>query len=210
MARTPGSRAAITGPSIRAAALRLFARHGFEAVTMRQIAAEVGVQAGTLYAYVPDKQALLYELLSDHMQALLAAWADDPAAPPLDRLRAFTRFHVRLSLDRADAVFLSTMELRSLTPDNHARIVALRRAYEDALQAILDAGRAAGVMRVDEPRITAMALIGMLTGVTAWYREGGRLDRDRIEVLYWNLVRGAVGAEEGRIAPDPPRRDDAP
>lgn len=161
---------------------------------MRQIAAEVGVQAGTIYAYVPDKQALLYELLSDHMQALLAAWSDDATAPPLDRLRAFVRFHVRLSLERADAVFLSAMELRSLTPDNHARIVTLRRAYEDGLQTILDAGRATGTMRVDEPRITAMALIGMLTGVTGWYREGGRLDRDQIEALYWQLVRGAVGA----------------
>lgn len=194
MARTQGSRADITGPLIREAALRLFARHGYDAVTMRQIAAEVGVQAGALYAYVPDKQALLYELLSGHMQALLAAWVDDPATPAPQRLEAFVRFHVRLSLDRPAAVFLSMMELRSLTPDHHARIVALRRAYEDALQAILDAGRAEGSMTLREPRITAMALIAMLTGVTTWYRADGRLDRAAVEALYLDLVRGAVGA----------------
>lgn len=192
MARTHGSRAGTTGPLIRAAALRLFARHGYDGVTMRQIAAEVGLQAGALYGHVPDKQALLFGILSDHMTSLLAEWHDDLSAPPLARLEAFVRFHVRLSLEHPDGVFLSMMELRSLTPENLARITTQRRCYEDALQVILDAGQANGTMRVPEPRITSMALIAMLTGVTTWYRAGGRLDRPRIEALYWDLVRGAV------------------
>jgi hypothetical protein len=29
--------------------------------------------------------------------------------------------------------------------------------------------------------------------VTTWYREGGRLARDQIETLYWDMVRKAVG-----------------
>ena len=48
MARTQGSRGEITGPLVRDAARRLFARHGYAAVSMRQIAAEVGVQVGTI------------------------------------------------------------------------------------------------------------------------------------------------------------------
>ena len=54
MARTQGSRAEITGPAVREAARRLFARQGFAAVSMRQIAAEVGLQVGALYAYTPE------------------------------------------------------------------------------------------------------------------------------------------------------------
>src|SRR6056297_3764959 len=79
MARTQGSHSDITGPRIRAAALSLFARHGYAAVSMRQIAGEVGVQAGALYNYTPDKQTLLFELMRTHMEELLAAW--DAAAP---------------------------------------------------------------------------------------------------------------------------------
>ncbi|HDR28004.1 TetR/AcrR family transcriptional regulator, partial [Rhodovulum sp.] len=59
MARTSGSHSQITGPRLREAAQRLFARHGYASVTMRQIAAEVGVQVGALYNYIPDKQGLL-------------------------------------------------------------------------------------------------------------------------------------------------------
>ncbi|HCW82588.1 MAG TPA: TetR/AcrR family transcriptional regulator, partial [Rhodobacteraceae bacterium] len=63
MARTQGSHSASTGPKIRASAQRLFAQHGYAAVSMRQIAADVGVQAGALFNYIPDKQAILFELM---------------------------------------------------------------------------------------------------------------------------------------------------
>ncbi|WP_411838926.1 TetR/AcrR family transcriptional regulator [Paracoccus sp. ME4] len=194
MARTQGSRAEITGPLIRDTARRLFARQGYAAVSMRQIAAAVGVQAGALYAYTPDKQALLAELLESHMRDLLDAWRDDPALDPLARLERFVRFHIDFSLDSSDAVFLSYMELRNLTPENFDRIARLRGAYEGLLEGILRAGIAAGVMRIEDPKLTTLALIAMLTGVTDWYREGGRLDRARIAQIYWGLARGAVGA----------------
>jgi len=194
MARRQGSRAEITGPLVRDAARRLFARHGYAAVSMRQIAAEVGLQVGALYAYTPDKQALLADLLRSHMEELLAAWQDDPARPALDRLQAFLRFHIQTSLERPEAVFLSYMELRNLEADNRAEIAALRRRYEDALEAILVAGMAQGSMRIPDSRLATMALIAMLTGITNWYREGGRLDQDRVASVYWELVRGAVGA----------------
>lgn len=194
MARTQGSRAEITGPLVRDAARRLFARHGYAAVSMRQIAAEVGVQAGALYAYTPDKQALLADLLRSHMEDLLAAWQDDATRPALDRLQAFLRFHIQTSLQRPEAVFLSYMELRNLTPENRTDIAALRRRYEDGLETILIAGMDQGSMSIPDSRLATMALIAMLTGITNWYREGGRLDQDRVAAVYWDLVRGAVGA----------------
>ena len=194
MARTQGSHSDITGPRIRAAALRLFARHGYAAVSMRQIAAEVGLQVGALYAYTPDKQALLADLLRSHMEELLAAWQDDPARPALARLERFLRFHIQASLERPESVFLSYMELRNLTPENRRIIADLRRRYEEALEIILIAGETQGTMSIPDSRLTTMALIAMLTGVTNWYREGGRLDQDRVVAIYWDLVRGAVGA----------------
>lgn len=194
MARTQGSRAEITGPLIREAAQRLFARHGYAAVSMRQIAREVGVQAGALYAYTPDKQALLCDLMEAHMARLLASWQDEPSLPPLQRLERFVRFHIADSLDHSDAVFLSYMELRNLTDENHRKISMMRRKYENSLELILREGQAAGAFRVEDARLSAMALIGMLTAVTNWYRAGGRLDRERIGDVYWGLARGAVGA----------------
>ncbi|MFT3688926.1 TetR/AcrR family transcriptional regulator [Paenirhodobacter sp.] len=196
MARKTGSHSEITGPRIRAAALTLFVKHGFAAVSMRQIAAEVGVQAGALYLYTPDKETLLFDLLRAHMEELLAAWEAEPKPPaPAARLEWFVRFHIRHSLQRPEAVFLSYMELRNLSPGNFAAIEGLRKRYETALEDILRAGQAGGDFAVPDTKLATLAIIAMLTGVNTWYREGGRLSRDRVEAIYWDMVRKAVAAE---------------
>lgn len=195
MARTAGSHSQTTGPRVHEAALRLFAQHGFAAVSMRQIAAEVGVQAGALYNYTPDKQSLLFDLMRGHMDALLAERAARGGqGGPLTRLEEFTRFHIRFHLARPDAVFVSYMELRNLSPENFAAIEGLRRAYEDELEGILRDGVSKGLFAMRDTKIATLAVIAMLTGVTTWYRPAGRLSVDEVETVYWDMVRKTVTA----------------
>ncbi len=191
MARTQGSFADNTGPKVRDAALRLFARHGFAATSMRQIAREVGVQAGALYLYTPDKQTLLFDLMRSHMETLLADWAP-PDAPPEAQLEDFTRHHIGFHLDRADLVFIAYMELRNLSPENFTVIEALRRDYENQLETILRVGMAEGTFTIPDPKLATMAIIAMLTGVTTWFRDAGRLSRDDVAAIYWDMVRKSV------------------
>jgi AcrR family transcriptional regulator len=195
MARTTGSHGETTGPRVRDAALRLIARHGFAAVSMRQIAAEVGVQAGALYNYTADKQSLLFDLMRGHMDDLLAEWdATTAPADPLARLEQFTRFHIRFHSERPEAVFVAYMELRNLTPENFAQIEGLRRGYEDRLETILRDGVTSGDFTVRDPKIATLAVIAMLTGVNTWFRTKGRLSLDQVEAIYWDMVRKSVSA----------------
>ncbi|WP_299636691.1 TetR/AcrR family transcriptional regulator [uncultured Ruegeria sp.] len=195
MARTQGSHSDITGPRIRKAALNLFARHGYAAVSMRQIAKEVGVQAGALYNYTPDKQSLLYRLMREHMQELLSALnALERCDDCQQALRRFVGFHIRFHLQRPDEVFIAYMELRSLSPENFAEIEDLRRQYENALEDILHSGQQAGRFAIPDTKIATLAVIAMLNGVMTWYRSGGRLSLDEVEQIYWNMVHKAVTA----------------
>ena len=195
MARTTGSHSDITGPRIRETALRLFAAEGYAAVSMRKIASEVGVQAGALYNYTPDKQSLLFDLMRGHMDDLLAARKQaGQGGTPTQRLQEFTRFHITYHEDRPHEIFIAYMELRNLTDENFAVIEGLRRTYEGQLEAILDAGQREGVFAVPDTKLATYAVIAMLTGVNTWFREGGRLSLDEVEQVYWDMVRKAVGA----------------
>jgi AcrR family transcriptional regulator len=195
MARPTGSNAEITGPRIRAAAIRLFARHGFAAVSMRQIAAEVGVQAGALYLYTVDKETLLFDLLRTHMEDLIAVYdARCVSGTPDTRLEDFVGFHIAYNLDHPDEVFLSYMELRNLSVSNFAVIEGMRRDYEDRLHKILAAGQAAGQFALPDPKLATLAIIAMLNGVNTWYRADGRLSRDAVVLIYRDMVRKALAA----------------
>ena len=131
------------------------------------------------------------------MEELFEAWdaaRPPPEMDPVARLEAFTRFHVRHHLPRGAAVFLSYMELRSLTPANLAAIAEMRRRYEGELAEILETGHARGRFDAPEPRVAARAIIAMLTGLTTWYRPDGALSEQEIADMYWTMVARLAGA----------------
>lgn len=201
MARTAGSHAKITGPRVKMAALKLFSRRGYAAVSMRQIALEVGVQAGALYSYTPDKQSLLFSLMHDHMTDLLAQWSDYACgATPIERLLSFVRCHLNYHLPRGDAVFVAYMELRNLSEANFFSIEALRKRYETALLEIVCAGVEKGDFFVADSKIATMAVIGLLKEVTTWYRPDGRLSDEQLVALYQTIVCRVLGVSSSALA----------
>jgi AcrR family transcriptional regulator len=189
MPRTIGSYSQNTRTLVRQSAERLFARHGYAAVSMRQLASDVGVQVGTIYNYTKDKQALLFAIMSEHMTELLQAWSrEGQTIDPIDQLSQFLNFHLDYHLARRDAVFIAYMELRNLDAANFAQIEILRRQYEDALERILIAGKNAKAFDIADTRITTLAIIGMLTEVVTWYRPDGRLKLDDVKSRYREMV----------------------
>jgi len=197
LARTTGSVGIETAQRIRECAEKLFATHGYAAVSMRQIAGSVGVQAAALYNHFPNKQALLEDLMVSHMQSLIAAWQAEAAGSgdAVAGLEQFARFHIHYHAGRSDAVFISYMELRNLNPDSFSRVEKLRKTYEGFVTTILEQGRNSSEFDVADTRIAAMALIAMLTGVNTWYRQRGRLSLSEIEDIYTNMVLRSVGAQ---------------
>lgn len=196
MARTAGSNGEKTAALVREAGIRLIWEHGFEAMSLRRLAAEVGIQPGSLYNHFETKQALLFDIVRDHMETLLAACDaalaghDEPRA----RLIAFAGFHLRYHMTRRMLVYIANSELRSLESANRAAIVALRKRYEQKLTDILVAGANRGLFRVADPRVTTFALIWMLTGICEWYQPGGRMNEDELVALHVDMVLGAVAA----------------
>jgi len=189
MPRTVGSYSQNTRALVRQSAERLFARHGYAAVSMRQLASDVGVQVGTIYNYTKDKQALLFAIMSEHMTELLQARSrEEQSTDPIDQLSQFLNFHLDYHLARRNAVFIAYMELRNLDAANFAEIETLRRQYEDALEQILIAGKNAKAFDIADTRITTLAIIGMLTEVVTWYRPDGRLKLDEVKSRYREMV----------------------
>jgi len=56
----------------------------------------------------------------------------------------------------------------------------MRKAYEERLISLLDAGVASGELDVEDTRIAAYAILAMLTGACTSYRPDGRLSPDQV------------------------------
>jgi AcrR family transcriptional regulator len=196
MARTIGSHGPRTMEAIRKAGLKLIYEHGFEAMSLRQLAAEVGIQVGSLYNHISTKEDLLYDLIRAHMDELFLQF--DAAMEAVDgkgaeeRLRAFVAFHVTYHIVRKREVFIGASELRSLEPNHYEEIVSLRRRYERRLIDILEQGEAGGLFRCGDVRVAAYGILSMLTGVCTWFRPHGRLSREQVIAIYSDQVLGGL------------------
>ena len=180
---------------IRAAALRHFAEHGYDAASMRQIAADAGITIATLYFHCSTKEQLLFDVLEAQMRELsegLDAVLEDAPGSFSAGLAAAIRFHIQyVTRDEAGAN-ISTSELRGLTGELRERHLATRDAYEGKFRTLLLAGIAVGEFApVDVPVITA-GILGIGLTVGRWYRPGGRLTPDQIADEYIRFVLKAL------------------
>ena len=108
-----GDRSGDKRERILVAAERIFARHGFFAARVSEIAREAGVADGTIYLYFKSKDDLLISLFENRMKQvndkLREAIAD---RPPSEQLRAFIQTYLQLVSDEPTAAEVLTIELR--------------------------------------------------------------------------------------------------
>lgn len=192
MPRAALSDARLSAPRIEAAALDLIATHGFAAVSMRQLAADLGVQVGALYNYVPDKQTLLRRLIDDVLDKAEAAWAEVPqVGAASDRLDAAVVAHLRFALEHGAAAGLPQREIAALAPEAQAAVGARLVARRRTLETILQDGRDADLFHVPDAGLLVTAILSVIDGVADW-AQGSDLPRERIERMCLNIVRRVV------------------
>jgi AcrR family transcriptional regulator len=196
MSRKVGSVGAQTAKHIHEAGIRLIHERGFEAMSLRELAAAVGLQPGSLYNHIPNKQALLFAIMRDYMADLIASADEalDAEADPITRLGRFVDFHMRYHMARKADLRIVNLELRSLDPEHRVEVVALRDDYELRLDRILRDGDAAGVFHFADARVATFAILAMLTGVASWWRPDGRMSVETLIETHQQMVFGAVQA----------------
>ncbi len=185
MARIAGSDSAKTRALICEKALALSAQTGFEALTMRALAAAVGVQVAALYHYFPDKQSLLSFLLTTHYDRLQAqATALPITANAAQSLSNFAIFHIAYHATHRPEALLAAQELRSLTRNNANLILPKRQAYERILRQILSEGVGTHAFTITDQALTAAALLAMLTEVAIWVRPSGKAPLEEVALSF--------------------------
>lgn len=131
--------ASSTRNRILKAAMRLFTEHGYNAVSMRQLGKETGLQSGSLYVHIDSKEALLQELIEEGYEQLIENTLDHlyKTVPPAQRVIAFVQHHLEFQAGNPDWCFLANIEVRYLTAERTKDIVRLRHAYSSILESIL-------------------------------------------------------------------------
>ena len=179
------------------AAVRAFARKGYHACRVGEIATEAGVAYGLVYHYFTSKDEILETIFRDTWTTMLAAIEaveeeDEPAAEQLRKVAAIV---LRTWKHDPDLVRVLVREV-TRSPQIQREVEEIEQAYA-ALQRIVRRGQESGEFRTDvEPRLAALIVYGALEEIlTSWVM--GQLDDsleevDRAEKAVVTLVRDGL------------------
>lgn len=193
--RPVGAKREVTEHAIHTAGVDLIATYGYEAMTLRNLAEQVGIKAASLYNYFSNKQELLATILKAVMRDLLMEFTEKVDFQPttLQRFEAMVAVHLHFHTERRKEVFIGNMELRSLDEENYRMVARLRSEYERRVRQIIEDGVKEGIFNISDCNLTTKALISMLTGICTWYRPGGRLGLEDLAKQHVELSLRMVG-----------------
>jgi AcrR family transcriptional regulator len=156
-----------------------------------QLAAELGLAAGSLYHYFGGKEQLLIAICNEIMDPLLAR-ADALEAEglqPVEHLRALVRIWVAHVVDHRDHMLVFQQERHVIDHgDQWRQVRADRKRFETLVDQALAAVQRAGAARFEDRRLALSALLGMVNHTAQWYRPRGRLSPEAIADGYVDLL----------------------
>lgn len=181
---------------IRLAALELFTQRSYEATTMADIGARVGMRGPSLYKHVGSKQILLADIMVATMDALLEGHDRAIAGVDehVDRLRRAVEAHVRYHARNRLEAFVGNRELRSLEEPHRTAVLDRRASYERSFRTLIEDGAAAGRFRVQSAKLASYAILDLGMGVATWYREDAELTENEVVWQYVDFALRLVGA----------------
>lgn len=180
-------------------AIAIFGERGFEACTMRDLAAEVGIKAPAIYNHYSSKEdvlaAAMEHILGRFLWTLMTPLEDTPLE---DWLELLVLNHVRFQLTHRrlaqanDALLNAPNKKLVLKPDVYRRIVGVERAYVEVLSALVQL--TAPQREQWSGMMAGFAITAMCDRVAAWYDPKGELTIEQVAESSWTLSRQMIGA----------------
>jgi AcrR family transcriptional regulator len=134
------------------AALTLSNRHGFHAMSLRDLSRETGLSPGGLYAYFDSKTTLLKMILAEVTDVVQRVLTNPPQAvtqDPVDHLAWMIDAHLRLTEALLPWFTFAFMEAKTFPPAERRMAVDSEELTEDLYRAVIRRGIDDGVFRAD-------------------------------------------------------------
>lgn len=162
-------------------AARLFREKGYERTTVRDLAAAVGIQSGSLFHHFRTKEEILKAVMVETIRlntALMQA-ALEAADTNRKKLRGLVRAELEsINGQTGEAMAVLVFEWRSLSAASQVEVLELRDIYEKLWLDVLESLKHEGALEAD-PFVVRRMLTGALSWTVTWYKpERGGLTLD--------------------------------
>lgn len=179
----------------------LFWEKGYAETSMKDIAGECGFRAANIYNFFENKEAILFEILHQEMEEILAPirfLKDNLEIHPYNGLKLVIDNHLRLTLgEKRNSKLLFDSGLNNLSVRNRKKIIKLRDEYDRICISVVDAGVKQGLFSCDNVRLAVYCIASMIARSRIWYTPEGQFSVDSIIDFMYDFSLKALGVSSG-------------
>lgn len=186
-----GRRQRLTQQAIVAAAAELFAREGFGATSLDEIAERLGASKASLYYYIKNKEEILRLIFLTVLTVSEEPLREivESTLSPREKLCRAIEHQTAVAADRSPAMTVFYREQPHLTGPFAQEIILRKKAYERYFEQIIEEGQRAAVFVADiDAKIVVFALLGMCNWLSQWYKSGGQYTPQQIAEMFERVV----------------------
>jgi len=184
------------GEEVVDAAARVFAERGYHGASTRDISELLGMRQASIYYYFGSKEEALEEVCAIGTAGFIerAEAIVNQEIKPYQKLVMLLEAHTLPLADRSDYIMTFLNERKWLPTESRRRIGRMTRRYEAFYEKVLRDGVRSGCFHADlNPKVTAIALLGILNSIALWHQRAG-VDLQHIIAVVTKLATEGIGA----------------
>ncbi|HLS29260.1 MAG TPA: TetR/AcrR family transcriptional regulator [Flavobacteriaceae bacterium] len=179
-------------------AAKLFREHGYNSVSMRDLADKLGIKAASLYNHIKSKEEILAEIIMDlafdftkHIDAV-----EQKEISIIDKLKEIIQMHVQTTIYKTDSLACMNKEWKHLGEEKQEIFLELRGKYEAKFLQMIKRGIEKGELDMKNAEITVFSILSTLRTLYHWYSNQSVIkEQELINTLQHNLLFGIVAVE---------------
>ena len=164
-------------------AAKLFKARGFSGTSMRELGAQVGMEAASMYNHIHSKDEILEHICFHVSNTYISQLGEieQTQASYVEKIRALIQLHIRLMIEDGAAVSVANNDWKHLTGEKLTAFQAARKNYEKGFAALIEQGIAAGELQPVNVSVALFTVLSAVRWVELWYRPGRGISAEELE-----------------------------
>jgi AcrR family transcriptional regulator len=172
----------------------LFKQKGYASTSMRDLAAEVGVEAASLYHHITSKEDILEHIcfgLATKFEMAINE-VNDIYFNAEEKLRMAIKNHVQILTTNTNHAAVFLQDWRSLTEPKLSDFKNLRHSYENQLRIIIRDGINEDVFGTVDEKFAALTILSTVNWINEWYNPDGSMSTEEIAEKLSDFILGGL------------------
>ncbi|CAB1065133.1 Transcriptional regulator, AcrR family [Olavius sp. associated proteobacterium Delta 1] len=161
---------------------KLFARNGYHATSIRDIATELGINKSTLYHYIGSKEEALFNTINSGMEYAVDTLGKIAAKDILaeERLEEILSFYVRSFCSDPERILLLANEFKHLDKIHQVIVIEKQKQVLKFFKSTLNELASEKKLKDINPAVAIFAFIGMAHHTVNWFKMDGDVGLDEL------------------------------